>query len=88
MRSPQQMKTPAVAGPGLSRETRIVCAFLVAFSRRQVNEIRISGLLFGRDVLLAVLACLGWPWSRRLSRWVDWLDMKAEALRERQGGRI
>ena len=55
--------------------------------RRPVNEIRMAGLLFGRDLLLAGLACLGWPWSRRLSLWVDWLDARAEELREQQGVR-
>ncbi len=85
MRSPYQKRETQAGGPGLSRTTKFVCKSLVAFSRRQVNEIRISGLLFGRDLLLAGLAHLGWPWSRRLSRWVDWLDMKTEILRERRG---
>ncbi len=88
MRSPQQTKTPAVAGPGLSRNAESVCKSLLAKFRRPVNEIRIAGLLFGRDLLLAGLACLGWPWSRRLSLWVDWLDYRAEELREMQEGRI
>ncbi|MEL7640747.1 MAG: hypothetical protein AAGU21_13980 [Solidesulfovibrio sp.] len=79
--------------PEASRELRgaenekCACKFWLAFSRRQVNEIRIGGLLFGRDLLLAGLACLGWPWSRRLSLWVDALDQAAEMLRERQGER-
>ncbi len=51
------------------------------------NRIRITGLLFGRNLLLAGLASLGWPWSRRLSLWIDTLDQAAEMLRERQGER-
>ncbi|MGE4536184.1 MAG: hypothetical protein AB7D37_03820 [Desulfovibrio sp.] len=55
--------------------------------RKSVNRIHVVGLLFGRDLLLNGLAGLGWPWSRRLSLWVDWLDQRAEELRERQGAR-
>lgn len=89
MRSPlQKSKTQTFAGPGLSKKTRIVGEVILAESRRVVNQIRIAGLLFGRDLLLAGLGCLGWPWSRRLSLWVDWLDQKAETLRERMGGRL
>jgi hypothetical protein len=89
MRDPRlKAKTQTFAGPGLSRNAECVCKSWLAFSRRQVNEIHIGGLLFGRDLLLAGLACLGWPWSRRLSLWVDWLDSRAEALREMLEGRI
>ena len=88
MRDPRlETKTQTFAGPGLSRKTVNVGKFWVAFSRRQVNEIRIAGLLFGRDLLLDGLAGLGWPWSRRLSLWVDWLDYRAEGLREISEGR-
>jgi len=59
----------------------------VAFPRRLVNDFCLGGLLFARDVTLAGLACLGWPWSRRLSLWLDWLEQKAEALRDQQGMR-
>lgn len=89
MRNPRlETKAQTFAGPGLSRKTEIVCAFWVAFSRRQVNQVRIAGLLFGRDLLLAGLACLGWPWSRRLSLWVDWLDQRSEELRAISEGKI
>lgn len=88
MRDPRlDTKTPVQPRPGFSRKTGFVCKSWVAFSRRHVNEIRIAGLLFGRDLLLAGLACLGWPWSRRLSLWVDAIDQAAEELRERQGER-
>lgn len=60
--------------------------FLSPLTRR-VNKIHVAGLLFGRDLLLAGLAICGWPWSRRLSLWVDWLDARAEELREQQGVR-
>lgn len=52
------------------------------------NRVWITGLLFGRNLLLAGLASLGWPWSRRLSLWIDALDQAAEMLRERQGERV
>jgi len=55
---------------------------------KSVNQIHVVGLLFGRDLLLNGLAGLGWPWSRRLSLWIDWLDQRAEELRERQGVRL
>jgi len=83
-----ETKAPAVAGPGLSGNAEWVCKSFLAKFRRVVNEIRIGGLLFGRDLLLAGLACLGWPWSRRLSLWVDWLDSRAEELRATSEGRI
>ncbi len=73
--------------PGASRELRgaenekSVCKIWLAFSRRQVNEIRIGGLLFGRGLLLAGLAYLGWPWSCRLSLWLAMLDTMRETLR-------
>lgn len=73
--------------PQGAKDKKYCCASLVALSRHQVNEPRVSGLLFGRDLLLAGLACLGWPWSRHLSLWVDWLDSRSEALRNRQGVR-
>jgi len=60
----------------------------LAKSRRAVNQIHVSGLLFGRDLLLAGLAICGFPWSRRLSLWVDWLDSRAEELREMSEGRV
>lgn len=88
MRDPRlETKTQTFAGPGLSRKTELVCKFFLAKFRLPVNQIRIAGLLFGRDLLLAGLVCLGWPWSRRLSLWVDWLDARAEELREQQGER-
>lgn len=88
MRSTHQTKTPAVAGPGLSGKTRIVGEVILAKFRRQVNEIRIAGLLFGRDLLLAGLVICGFPWSRRLSLWVDWIDSRAEELRDVVRGRV
>lgn len=87
MRSPQKRETQA-GGPGLLKSADEWCKPLLAKFRRQVNETRIAGLLFGRDLLLAGLTICGFPWSRRLSLWVDWLDYRAEALRERQGVRI
>lgn len=89
MRDPRlKTKTPTCGGPGFSRNAVSVCKSFLAKFRRPVNEIRIAGLLFGRDLMLAGLACLGWPWSRRLSLWIDALDHAAEELRERQGVRL
>lgn len=88
MRSPHKAKTPAVAGPGLSKNAERVCKSLLAKFLRPVNEIRVAGLLFGRDLLLAGLAICGFPWSRRLSLWVDWLDARAEELRDVTEGRV
>jgi hypothetical protein len=79
--------------PGASRELRGAESkksdgpFFVSSLPRRVNKIHVAGLLFGRDLLLAGLAICGWPWSRRLSLWVDWLDARAEELREQQGVR-
>ena len=87
MRSPHNEKAQVFAGPGPSRNADEWCNPLLAKFRRQVNEIRIGALRFGGDLLLAGLACLGWPWSRRLSLWMDWIDYRAEELRERQGER-
>jgi hypothetical protein len=88
LRSPQQERKTQAGGPGLSKdENHVVGKFLLPFLAKTVNDIHIAGLLFGRDLLLAGLACLGWPWSRRLSLWLDWLDQEAEALRERMGVR-
>ncbi len=88
MNSPHNRKAQA-GGPGLPKgKNRIQTGpFFLANFRHRVNEIHINGLLFGRDLLLAGLACLGWP-SRRLSLWVDFLQAKAEELREQQGGRV
>jgi hypothetical protein len=79
--------------PGASRELRgaenekSVCKAFFANPRRIVNAVLASGILFGRNLLLNGLAGLGWPWSHRLSLWVDALDQAAEMLRERQGER-
>ncbi|MFU2209532.1 hypothetical protein [Solidesulfovibrio sp. C21] len=74
---------------GLCGEDKKNCGgFLLSSLRRSVNRFHIAGLLFGRDLILAGLACLGWPWSHQLSLWVDWLDYRAEELRERQGARL
>lgn len=27
--------------------------------------------------IIAIIAAMGWPWSARVSRWVDWLDRAA-----------
>lgn len=89
MRDPRlKAKTQTFAGPGFSGKTENVCKSFLAKFCRPVNEIRIAGLLFGRDLMLAGLACLGWPWSRRLSLWIDALDHAAEELRERHGVRL
>ena len=82
VRSHQQTKTPAVAGPGLSGKTRIVGEVILAKSRHPVNHL----VLFR----LAAVNGLGLAggWAERLSLWLPALDMAARLLREVIGGRI
>lgn len=84
MRDPRlETKAQTFAGPGLSRKTEIVCAFWVAFPRRQVN---LSGLSF-RLRPIAGLSLAG-GWLSLLTLWCSLLDMAAKVLRAVAEGRI
>ena len=83
VRSPQQTKTPAVAGPGLSGKTRIVGEFILAKSRLPVNT---HGLFF-RLLPVAGLGLAG-GWAARLVLWLPMADMAARLLRALMEARV
>lgn len=83
MYTPLKTKTPAVAGPGLSEKTELVCNSFLAVPRRFVN---FPGLFF-RVRPLAGLLTSG-VWCDRLALWIPLLDQAARLLRDTIGGRI
>lgn len=87
MRKNDKRPRPGQGIEGAKTEKRGVDSSFLNTLWKSVNQIHVVGLLFGRNLILDGLAGLGWPWSCRLSLWVDALDQAAEMLRERQGER-
>ena len=88
LRSPEKVKTQTFAGPGLSRNAECVCKSWVAFSRHQVNHLRLVSVIQFRNVVIDGIALVGWPKCPWLSRLVDRLTVLADALAEKSGVRV
>lgn len=49
-----------------------------------MNALKLALALWGRDLIMGLVASMGWPRWAWASRAVDWCEVRAEALRERQ----